>query len=142
MTIVGHELGHLKLQHIRIRVAMFHLRTLLLCYLLSLFMDESYAVLVDFGFTKTSPNILLGCLMFKPIIGPLNQVITVIERAIRRRQEYKADHFAHSLGLDPSDSLVKLYKCDVPPLLVDPIYNALVSNHPSLPQRLHHLKEL
>ncbi|GAM22211.1 hypothetical protein SAMD00019534_053860 [Acytostelium subglobosum LB1] len=139
LAILCHEFGHYKKSHTLRLMALQQVYMLAFFYLFGLFVNN-IKLFNDFGFD--TPNIFIGLLLFSNIYSPMDQIFTFVCNIFSRMNEYEADEFATHLGYDLSDPLVKLHTKDSSSLLVDPWYSTYHYTHPTLLERLNHLKSI
>lgn len=141
-AVVAHELGHFRHKH----VVFGMLRSALI----------SFVVLAVFGWLAKQPWLLPAfgvegvtgdapalfvCLLLLSILGPTT---AVFGNWISRRNEFQADAYAgRSVGVDPMvRALTGLARDNASTLTPDPLYALVHHSHPSVPQRVRHLREV
>jgi STE24 endopeptidase len=141
LAILAHEAGHWKKGHVRRRLLVTELLTLLVCYgsfhllqwpglpgLLGLGTASFYARVLILGF--------LGSLLAFPF--------TPLSSWLSRRQEWQADRYARDLTGEPQDlasALVKLSAENLSNLHPHPLYAAVYYSHPPMVARVARLRE-
>jgi STE24 endopeptidase len=140
-AVVAHELGHFVHRHTLFGL----LRAAVM----------SFVVLAAFGWLAKQPWLLPAfglhegddavalavCLLLSGVVGPIG---ALVGNWISRRNEYQADDYARqAVGVDPMISaLTGLARDNASTLTPDPIYALVHHSHPSVPQRVRHLREL
>ena len=140
-AVVAHELGHFKHKHVvfgLVRAAVM-----------------SFAALAAFGWLAKQPWLLPSfgvaphdaalslfvCLLLSSIVGPIS---AVAGNWISRRNEYQADDYARrAVGVEPMVSaLTGLARDNASTLTPDPLYSLVHHSHPTVPQRVRHLRAM
>lgn len=140
-AVVAHELGHFKHKHI----------------IFGLFRGAlmSFALLAAFGWLAKQPWLLPAfgvrahddaialfvCMLLASIVGP---IASVAGNWISRRNEYQADDYAgRAVGVDPMvAALTGLARDNASTLTPDPVYALVHHSHPTVPQRVRHLRAM
>ena len=138
-AVVAHELGHFLYRHTVFGLVRGALMSL--------------AVLAAFGWLAKQPWLLSSfgvhgqgdalalfvCLLLSSIVGP---IAGVAGNWISRRNEYQADDYARrTVGVDPMVSaLTGLARDNASTLTPDPLYALVHHSHPTVPQRVRHLR--
>jgi len=137
--IVGHELGHWSLNHIvkNLVITQIYVLSFLFLFGKALNTPELYK---SFGFT-TQPK-FIGLVLFSMLYEPIDHLFGVAMNFLSRKFEYEADAFAVKLGYDLTDPLTKIHKENLGNLCPDPIYSAYHFSHPTLVERIRHIKAL
>jgi len=137
LAVVGHELGHWKLNHT--------VKGLLLAQaqMLALFwgfgqMIHRAELYEDFGMPKGATPVYIGMLFFQCVYSPVQHVLSFLFNVVSRKHEFEADAFAADLGYGPElkAGLLTLQKENKGTMLPDPLYSAYHHSHPPLLQRL------
>ncbi len=136
-TVFAHELGHYKLRHIMVMMALGTLSSFLGLYLTAVLYESS---LTWFGFTSIEQIAALPLLavwlgIYSMITGPLTNIVSRShERAADRfaiRLTGNAEAFGHAL-----QKLAAINLADVSP---HPVVEFLFHSHPSIEKRIHAL---
>jgi STE24 endopeptidase len=138
-AVVGHEIGHAKLNHNWILTGVNAMMFSSMFYLFSFF--QSNAEMVEsFGFTshsgkKPTTFLILHCFMavYSSCFMPF---MSVMVNGIVRQLEFAADRYAVSLGYDIRLALLDLSKENLGDLNPDPWYSSYHYTHPDLVSRL------
>lgn len=137
-AVLAHELGHFRLQHIRQRIIVSLLTSLVGLALLAVFARQPgiYAAL---GVPTPSSH---AALLLAMLVAPaFTYFITPIGAWWSRRHEFQADDFAaqHSDARALADALVKLYRANASTLTPDRIHSAFYDSHPPALARIARL---
>lgn len=144
-AVLAHELGHFKKNHVRKRMIMTFLMSLLGLALLGwlsqqLWFYESLGVFPEID----GNNAGLALSLFMLVIPVFTYFITPIGSLLSRKHEFEADAFAaektnaHHL----ISALIKLYQDNAATLTPDHLYSAFYDSHPPAPIRIEHLNQL
>ncbi len=136
--VLAHELGHFKLHHIRNRLVLGTLSSLVGFFILG-------RLLTELGFYEglgvAQPSAHAAILLFT-LAAPLTTFfLTPLSSWYSRRHEYAADAYAcaHSDGAALARALTKLYRDNASTLTPDPVHSAFYDSHPSAMDRLARL---
>jgi STE24 endopeptidase len=137
--VLAHELGHYKHGHIKQRVAMLAVLSLVLLWLLGQLISAPwfYAGL-GMPYEGTAVALILFSLalpVFTFPLGPLSSFLS-------RKHEYEADAYAarQSNAADLITALVKLYRDNAATLTPDPLHSLFYDSHPPAAARIAHLQ--
>jgi STE24 endopeptidase len=144
-AVLAHELGHFKKNHVKKRMLMTFLMSLLGLALLGwlsnqVWFYESLGVLPEMD----GNNAGLALALFSLTIPVFTFFITPLGSLLSRKHEFEADAFAaektnaHHLV----SALIKLYQDNAATLTPDRLYSAFYDSHPPAPIRIAHLHEL
>jgi STE24 endopeptidase len=139
ISVLSHELGHFKHNHI---FKMFFLNNVII--ILAMFITSQLlqlnAIYKIFGFENSLYN---GIFIIFTIFLPLGSLIlNLIFMPISRMNEYQADEFAIDLTKDPEtfkNTLIKLYKDNLSNPVPHPLYVFFNYSHPPLIERIKHI---
>jgi STE24 endopeptidase len=139
ISVLSHELGHFKHNHI---FKMFFLNNVII--ILAMFITSQLlqlnAIYKMFGFENSLYN---GIFIIFTIFLPLGSLIlNLIFMPISRMNEYQADEFAIDLTKDPEtfkNTLIKLYKDNLSNPVPHPLYVFFNYSHPPLIERIKHI---
>jgi len=141
LSVVAHEMGHYKLNHIPQRIAISVVQTGVLFLLLSVFLQVEglfHAFYVD------QPSVYTGLLFFGLLYTPVDLLLSIPLNAWSRRHEFQADRFAVETT-DRAEALVnglkRLAETNLSNLTPHPLTVALEYSHPPLSQRIDHIRE-
>ncbi|AEE15056.1 Ste24 endopeptidase [Thermodesulfobium narugense DSM 14796] len=139
ISVLSHELGHFKHNHI---IKMFLLNALVI--FLAMFVSEKLLqmnfVTNIFGFNNSLYNKIF--IIFTIFLPLGNIIFNLIFMPILRLNEYQADEFAIKLTMDPEtfkNTLVKLYKDNLSNPVPHPLYVFFNYSHPPLVERIRHI---
>jgi len=139
VAVLAHEIGHYKKRHVAQGVFLSLLQTGVLLFLFALVVD-SPALSQALGVTP--PNFHIGMVAFGILYSPVSTVTGLLMNMLSRRNEYQADTFA-AVNYRPqalASALKKLSVKNLSNLTPHPIYVFFNYSHPTLLQRLAHLK--
>jgi len=135
-AVLAHEIGHWKSGHMRKRLAVSTLISLILFALIGLMLGwESF--FLAFGFNSPSLHALLFCLAFYS--GPISSLFAPVFNIWSRKHEYQADRFAAKQMGDArplKEALLKLGENNLSNLRPHPAYSFWRYSHPALSERL------
>lgn len=140
VAVLGHELGHWKLNHTVKMLAIGNLHMLFQFWLFGQIVTNRQLYL-DFGFT-TMPT-LIGFLLFQYILSPVDTFWTFVMNLITRIHEFQADAFAVKLGHGDSlgKGLIKLQLENLGNMNPDKWYSTYHYSHPPLVERLEAINQ-
>ncbi len=137
VAVLAHEMGHWKHGHTRIS---FIGTNIIMACQLGLFSVMRFApgLYASFGFPANQRPALAALLLFQLIIGPVDEVLSLLMNIVSRKFEFQADGFGVSLGYgkELKEALCKLDKENKGPPNSDVLYSAYHYSHPPLPERL------
>ena len=137
-AVLAHELGHFRLRHVSLRLAVSLAAAFAGFALLAWLGNQSWfqpALGVPAGGPHTL--LLLFVLAAPVFLFPLRP----LSAGLSRRHEFAADRFAaqHASGGALADALVKLYRDNATTLTPDPLYSAFHASHPPALARIARL---
>jgi STE24 endopeptidase len=142
LSVLAHEMGHYKKNHIWMNMAIAILYSGLMFYLLSIFV--SYDSLFD-AFYMSQPSVYAGMLFFGMLFSPIDFFLGLFLQSLSRHNEYQADSFAAETTKN-SDNLVSALKTlsvqNLSNLTPHPFYVFLNYSHPPVSQRIKRLISL
>jgi STE24 endopeptidase len=139
-TIFAHELGHFKLKHIWVMMAVGTVSTFLGLFLTAQLYKTSLAW---FGFSSIDQIAALPLLSLW--LGLYSLVTTPISNAISRAHERQADRYAVELTSNPEafgNALLKLAKINLADPSPHPVVEFLFHSHPSIEKRVRFVQGL
>ena len=138
-AVLAHELGHFKLRHIRIRLAVTAAVALLALALLGWLSGQTWFYTALGVSTPSSHTALLLFMLAGP---PFALALAPLMSAFSRKHEFEADAYAarQADAEDLVSALVKLYEDNANTLTPDPLYSAFYDSHPPAPIRIAHLR--
>merc|ERR1712141_348445 len=109
LAVLGHELGHWKLNHTLKHLLIGQIDIFLDFFLFGLLMDLDI-LYVSFGFTDSKPTLIGLLIIFQFIFSPYHELLGFCLTVLTRRFEFQADAFAKTLNLSKElqSCLVKL----------------------------------
>jgi len=135
LSILAHEIGHVKKRHI-IKSLPLTIFITALGFLAAYFIVTMPAVSMAFGFSEA--NIVFGFIVMFIMISPILILLSIPINALSRKHEYEADAFEKELmGKDaPISAMKKLYREDLGNLTPHPFDVMLNHSHPTASQRI------
>ncbi|HLW25976.1 MAG TPA: M48 family metallopeptidase [Steroidobacteraceae bacterium] len=140
-AVLAHELGHFRLHHVRQRLIVSAISSLLGLALLG-WLSAQPGFYASFGIEHPSPAAAL--LLFALIVPVFTFFITPLNAWWSRRHEREADDFAVAYA-DPrhlAAALIKLYRDNSTPLMPDRVHSAFYDSHPPALERIERLRAL
>jgi STE24 endopeptidase len=140
VAVLAHEVGHYKRKHVVFNLAESIIMTGITLFIFSLLVDNNNLSLA-LGVKDSSFHI--GLIAFAILYSPISEITGFFMNLLSRKFEYQADDFAHkTFASDPLISaLKKLSKNNLSNLTPHPFYVKLHYSHPTLYQRILHLKK-
>jgi len=139
-AVLAHEIGHYKKKHIIYNLILSIVTTGIMLYLLSLVIDSR--VLAN-ALGVSDPKFHIGLIAFALLFTPVSFVIGILTNWLSRKFEYQADAYAkkyHNAD-DLISGLKKLSQKSLSNLTPHPWYVWVHYSHPTLWQRIRHLKK-
>jgi len=140
LAVLGHELGHWKLNHTIKTLLISQVHTFISFYLFGHLINwtEMYT---SFGFTD-QPTIIGLMLFFQFIMSPVENVLSFLMNLLSRKHEFEADAFAKNLGYSTQlrTGLIKLNLENLGNMNPDHWYSTYHYTHPPMLERLKALK--
>lgn len=138
-AVLAHELGHFHHGHIRTRLALTFISTLLFLAAFAMLMHNS-----DFhsGLNVSQGNAANSLLLFLLCAPSFTFLLAPLGSLLSRRQEYEADDYgaANSSASALQSALIKLYRDNASTLTPDPLHSAFYDSHPPASLRIAHLQ--
>ncbi len=144
-AVLAHELGHFKKNHIRKRMLMTFITTLLGLALLGWLMNQVWfyeGLGVEPSLSGNNAGLALA--LFFLVTPVFTFFITPLSSLLSRKHEFEADAFAAE-KTDANElikALIKLYQDNAATLTPDRWYSAFYDSHPPAPIRIEHLYQL
>lgn len=140
-AVLAHEIGHYKHKHIMQSLLISLLHTGIVLFVFSLLVN-SPALSKALGVEE--PNFHIGLVAFGILYSPVSFVLGIFLNILSRKNEYQADAFAaeHYNPEALASALKKLSVKNLSNLMPHPFYVFFHYSHPTLLQRLAHLKKL
>jgi len=139
-AVLAHEVGHSKRGHIRKQLILATIKTGVVFYLLSLFLD-SKDLFDAFGMEHMS--VYAGLVFFTLLYTPISMVLGVVGNYLSRKYEFEADAFAAETTNNPGamiSALKKLSANNLSNLTPHPLVVWLEYSHPPVLERVRVLK--
>ncbi|MGL1861692.1 MAG: M48 family metallopeptidase [Pseudodesulfovibrio sp.] len=139
VAVLAHEVGHSKRGHIKRRLAVGVIRTGVVFYLMSLFM-QSPGLFAAFGMEHIS--IYAGLIFFVLLYTPVSLVLSVVSNYVSRKHEFEADAYASQTTGRPEamiSALKKLSASNLSNLTPHPLTVWLDYGHPPVLERINAL---
>ena len=136
--VLAHEIGHYKRRHLVKTIAVTMLETLVLFWVISLFLD-SPEIAAAAGCPE--PSFWVNLQVFSMLIAPIGLIQGLLDNALSRRHERQADSFAfdHGCGAHEASALKKMSAQALDNLTPHPIVVAFEYSHPTLAERVERL---
>ncbi len=138
-SVLAHEIGHYKKNHIFKSTILFSFISLLFLYIFYNFFNY-LLVETNIPFDLTSSFIAILFILISPM---LSFFLAPFLSAFSRKNEFQADDYAkiHTDSKDLITSLLKLSKGNLSLVKSSPIYSNFYSSHPSVFDRINNLQE-
>ncbi len=140
VSVLAHEVGHYKKNHITSNIILSILLTGFMLYLFSLILFNSE---VSFALGGTTSFRHFEIFAFSILYSPISSVLNVFMNIKSRKNEYEADNFARKT-FDKKhliSALKKLSKDNLVNLTPNPTYVFVNFSHPTLYQRIKAMNE-
>ncbi len=141
VSILAHEIGHLKRKHILKSLIISTLETGMLLFLFSRIVESPQ---LSHAFGSETPGFHLSLLAFGILYSPISTILGIVMNTISRTNEYQADRFAgeqyHPEHL--MNALIKLSVNHLSNLKPHKAYVFVHFSHPPLLQRLVALRKI
>ncbi|XP_050531863.1 CAAX prenyl protease 1 homolog [Daktulosphaira vitifoliae] len=138
LAVLGHELGHWKLNHILCYIIISQVNLFVMLFVFGWLYDHSMLYRA-FGFYETTHPVIIGlAIIFQYVFSPYNTVISFAMTTLSRKLEFQADAFAKKLGkAKPLESgLIRLNNDNLGFPVYDSLYSSWHHTHPQLLERL------
>ena len=145
VAVLAHEMGHYKLKHIPMTMALSILQMGLLFFILSLFLGNA-GLSAAFGMEHMS--IYASLVFFGFLYAPISTILAIGFNAFSRRNEYQADRYAaETNGAGPGGEaliggLKRLSVSNLSNLTPHPLHVFLNYSHPPILARIEALRRL
>lgn len=139
VAVLAHEMGHYRLRHIFIMLAVAVAQTGIMFALLSRFINNP-GLFAAFGMEHLS--VYASLLFFGFLFTPVSLFLGLLVNALSRRHEYQADTYAAATTARPQDlisGLKKLSAANMANLTPHPLYVLLHASHPPVLSRIRAL---
>lgn len=140
-AVLAHELGHYSLHHIRKRLILSAIMSLLAFAVLG-YLANWTGFYTALGVSQ--PSMHTALLLFLLVSAPFMFFFTPLGSAWSRLHEFEADTFAaqHADARELITALVKLYRDNASTLTPDPLHSRFYDSHPPALQRIGFLESL
>ncbi len=140
VTVIAHEMGHYKKKHVPLAMARSIVKTGLMFFLLSLFIDNP-GLFDAFGMEHMS--IYAGFIFFGFLFTPVNMALSLFETALSRKHEYESDNYAVQTTGQPEvliNALKKLSVDNLGNLTPHPLKVTVSYSHPPVLDRIQAIR--
>ena len=140
VSVLAHEVGHYKKNHILISMLLTISQLALICFVFELCLGQN---LIANALGSSTMNFHLGIIGFSLLYSPLSLVTGIFMNMLSRKNEYEADDYAKntSSGSALQSALKKLSADSLSNLYPHPLYVFVHYSHPPLLKRLHALNK-
>ncbi len=138
--VLAHEIGHCKKGHIKQTIVISLISTLLMFFILSLFITQS-ELYAAFGIEGTP--LYAGLIFFGFLYAPINMILGLLGTILSRKHEFEADAFAAETTKAPGEmikALKKLSADNLSNLTPHPMKVFLEYSHPPVLDRIKALR--
>lgn len=134
VAVLAHEVGHNKLKHVIIGLAMSLAQSAFMIWLLSVAINRPE---LSQALGANEPSFYMGLLAFGLLFSPISTIIGIFSNMVSRRHEYQADGFAAGYGYAKAliSGLIKLSVANLSNLTPHWLYVFIAYSHPTLLQR-------
>jgi STE24 endopeptidase len=143
-AVLAHELGHFRLRHVRKRLLLGFVASLVLLAALNWLMQRTWFY-QGLGVEPLlqARNDGLAVVLFILVMPVFTFLFAPVTSLLSRRQEFEADEFAARYASSPAliAALIKLYKDNATTLTPDPIHSTFYNSHPPASIRIERLLE-
>lgn len=138
-AVLAHELGHFSLQHIRKRLVMGSLFSLVALWLLSWLMQQNWFYQ---GLGVPEPSLHSALLLFMMVIPVFTTPLRPLLSLNSRKHEYEADNFAGKYSNSNAlvSALIKLSESNAATVTPDPLHSSFYDSHPPIALRIARLQ--
>ncbi len=140
LAVLAHELGHFHNNHIKKRLLLGAVTTLVSLAILGWLIEQVWFYQ---GLGMSTPSDHAALVLFLTASAPFSFWIQPMMAAYSRKHEFEADDFAaeHTEAKDLISALVALYRENAATVTPDRLYSAYHDSHPPAPVRIAHLME-
>lgn len=141
IAVFAHEMGH-GLHKDTIKNTFISFSTIIIVVVLAWLMVKFPTIYSDFGFNDINYGFAV-ILLFECVLVIVSLLMNLLSMHMSRRAEYRADEQAVKEGYGEQliSGLKTLYKEDLGDLNPDPLVVLLSYSHPTLAQRIRHIRE-
>lgn len=144
VAVLAHEIGHCKLGHIKKSIIISLASSLLMFFILSLFITEP-GLYKAFGIENAPKETLYaGFIFFAFLYAPISTILGLLGTILSRKHEYEADAFAAETTKQPGEMISALKKLSVDNLsnlTPHPLKVFLQYSHPPVLERIRALRK-
>ncbi|WP_457575241.1 M48 family metallopeptidase [Desulfomarina sp.] len=142
VAVLAHEMGHLKLNHIKKMIVLSGIQIGIMFFILSFFL-KNHELIRSLGIAEYS--IYTSIVFFSFIYSPVNMFLSIILNWISRRHEFEADEYSvKTTGC--ADALVgglkTLSKNNLSNLSPHPFFVILNYTHPPILKRIDRIRQI
>ncbi|MFW6151774.1 MAG: M48 family metallopeptidase, partial [Verrucomicrobiota bacterium] len=140
VTVIAHEMGHYKKKHVPQAMVRSIVKTGLMFFLLSLFIDNP-GLFEAFGMEHMS--IYAGFIFFGFLFAPVSMALSLFETALSRKHEYESDNYAVKTTGQPEvliNALKKLSVDNLGNLTPHPLKVIVGYSHPPVLDRIQAIR--
>ena len=141
VAVLGHEIGHDRLGHVR---AFLVMNTIQLFLIFALFGWATSSPEIPLALGGAQSNIILGLIGFSALFSPLSLGLDTVTNFFSRRNEHSADEFSARIG-EPNqikNALSRLSSDNLSNPAPHPLFVFMFYSHPTAKQRIAHLDSL
>jgi len=140
-AVLAHEVGHFKRKHLKKRLAVIALFSLMGLALLGWLMQQTWFY---HGLGVTTPSTYIALILFSIAAPIFTFFLSPLAAWFSRKHEFEADAFAaqETNAQALIQALVKLFKENASTLTPDPLYSAFHDSHPPAPVRIARLSTI
>lgn len=140
-AVLAHELGHMKLNHIKKMIVKFIIISFFAFCALG-FLIRYAPFLNGHGLFLATPHSSLALILL--VSGTYTFFFTPLSSMLSRKHEFEADAFAakYSEAKKLISALIKLHRDNASVLEPDPMYSKFYYSHPPALERIEHLEKL
>jgi STE24 endopeptidase len=137
-AVLAHELGHFRRKHIKKRILLMMVMSLIGLALLGWLMQQPWFYT---ALGVSTPSVHAALALFLMVLPVFTFFLQPLMAMSMRKHEFEADDFAaeHAEANDLIRALVKLYEENANTLTPDHLYSAFHDSHPPAPVRIAHL---
>jgi STE24 endopeptidase len=138
-AVLAHELGHFRLAHVKQRLVLSMVGSLVGLAILAWFAQQAWFYT---ALGVATPSTHAALLLFMLVTPAFTYFATPLSAWWSRRHEFQADDFAiaHADRTALADALVKLYRDNASTLTPDPVHSAFYDSHPPALIRIARLR--
>lgn len=143
LAVLGHELGHWKLNHTTKNMVISEVHIFMMFALFG-YLYRQPTLYAALGFVDEQPVLMGLMIILQFVLAPYNALLNFGMTALSRRFEFQADDFAAtSLGRGPKlcDALIKLSNDNLSYPIHDWLYSTWHHSHPPLLERLAAIRQ-